>query len=434
MTLIGTIAFTIAFGVIVFIHELGHFLVAKLFGVRVLVFSLGFGKRIAGFDFRGTDVRLSALPLGGYVRMSGEMPEERTGDPREFLARPRWERILVYLAGPAMNVVLSLALIAGAFMMGITVQALQVNPSVIGVVTEGSPGELAGIEPGDRVVEVDGKSVELWKDVSFVLLTSVDKPVELTIERGDERLVKTVTPIADPRDGVGDAGLFPRLEVRVGTVFADTPAASAGFEIGDVLVRVDDAVVEFPRSITEHLEARADQEVVVEVRRDGESLLIPVVPRADENGLGRIGIGLSIYRPLPFGEAVVASYHYNVEIVVKTAQILGKLFTGQVAAKNTLSGPIEIARVTAQAADRGLNDWVFVVGFLSIAIGIMNLLPIPILDGGHITILLIEMAIGRDLSIMLKERIMQVGFILLMMLMVMVIYFDLSKLLASAAG
>lgn len=427
------LAFLVSLGVIVFVHEFGHFAVAKAFGVKVLTFSIGFGKRLLGFQRGGTDYRISALPLGGYVRMGGEMPEEATGDPDEFVSKPRWQRILVYLAGPAANVVLAVVLIAGVFMSGHFAQGLQNLPPEVGFVAEGSAGEAAGLEPGDRILSVGGEPVETWDDFSFLVATSPEKPMELRVERGDEIFETTLVPTKEERNEIGESGLGPELQLRLVAVLEGTPAEEAGLESGDRILTLDGEPVSRVETFVEKVEPRAGEAIEIRVLRDGAERAFTVVPE-DVEGKGRVGVSIGYYQPLPLGEALHASVLYNLDVVKKTGEVLAKLFQREVSAKSTLSGPIEIARYSGEAARGGLKSLVFMIGFLSIAIGIMNLLPIPILDGGHITLLLVESAMRRDFSLRVKERFTQVGFFLLMTLMAMVIFFDLSKNLPSLFG
>ncbi len=423
-------AFLFALGAIVFVHELGHHLVAKFFGVRVLVFSLGFGKRLWGFERQGTDYRVSLVPLGGYVRMGGELPEERTGDASDFLSKPRWQRILVYLAGPAMNVVLSVALIAGVFMAGIEMQAMQDIPAVIGVVEKGSSGEAAGLLPGDRIVRVDGEAVDKWKEVAFVFATSPERPVALELMRNGAAVRAIVIPSTVPRYELGDAGVYPKLLLRLSRILPDSPAKRAGFKSGDEVRRVDGRTVSDVDEFVAYVQAHAATEIQLEVLRGKQLLTVAVVP--DEiDGKGRIGVELGSYRRLSLAEAVVESVKYNIEIVDKSIQLLGMLMTNEIAPKSALSGPIEIAAWSGRAAQRGFKDLLYTIGFLSISIGFMNLLPIPVLDGGHVSILVVESLMRRDLSLGIKERITQLGFMMLMTLMAVVIFFDLSKNLPS---
>ena len=434
MDLLTTIpAFLFALGAIVFVHELGHHMVAKLFGVRVMVFSVGFGKRLWGFERKGTDYRISVVPLGGYVRMGGEQPDERTGDPADFLSKPRWQRVLVYLAGPAMNVVFSVLLIAALLMVGFELQAMQEIASVVGEVEEDSPGAEAGIEPGDRIVEIGGRSVDRWKDVLFAVATSPERPLEVVLMRDGVAVTTVLTPTTIPRYEIGDAGIYPRRELRFSKVLPDTPAEAAGFRPGDEVRRVDGRPLTDVEEFIAYVETRAGTEIEIQVMRRGKLVDLAVVP-AEVEGKGRIGVQLGSYRALAMGEAIVESIKFNYEIIDKSIQILGKLFSNEIAAKSALSGPIEIAAWSGEAARRGFKDLIYLMGFLSISIGFMNLLPIPVLDGGHISILLIESLLRRDLSLGLKERITQVGFMMLMTLMAVVIFFDLSKNLPSWFG
>ena len=426
-------AFLFALGTIVFVHEFGHHIVAKMFGVRVLVFSLGFGKRLWGFEHRGTDYRVSVVPLGGYVRMGGELPDERTGDPSDFMSKPRWQRILIYFAGPAMNAVLSVALIALVFVAGIELQAMQEIPSVVGSVEEGSAGEAAGIQVDDRIVRIAGKPVDKWKEVAFTLATSPERPVDVELVRGTETLRLEVTPTKVPRYEFGDAGIYPKLQLQFSEIIRDSPAHRAGFKSGDKVRRVDERLMSDVEEFIQYVQAHAGVEIRIEVQRKSELVTLPVVPALVE-GKGQIDVQIGVYRRLGVGEAIVESVKFNYDVIDKTILILGKLFSNEIAPKSALSGPIEIAVWSGRAAQRGFKDLLYTMGFLSISIGFMNLLPIPILDGGHISILLIESLMRRDLSLRVKERVTQFGFMMLMTLMAVVIFFDLSKNLPALFG
>ena len=419
-------AFIFALGIIIFVHEAGHLLVAKAFGVRVLTFSLGFGKRLWGFQRGDTEYKVSLIPLGGYVRLSGEDPAESSGDPREFTSKPRWQRILVYLAGPAMNILFAIVVLAILFMVGVQVLALQDVPPVVGTVLEESAGAQADLRPGDRIVLVGGEPVERWEQVQFAIATSPEKPVELEIERADQRLEVVVVPTTVPKYEFGDAGIYPEVLPKVTQVMAGGPAERAGFQTGDELRAVDGRAIADGNDFVTMIEARADQATEVQVQRDGELMVLAVVPE-DQGGVGRIGIGLGVlqrYGPL---EALAASVRYNFGIVEQTFSVIGKILTGQLKAKSALSGPIEIAAVSGAAARTGLRNLFYMMCIISMSIAILNLLPIPVLDGGQIAILLIESVFRRDISLAVKERIAQVGLAFIVLLMLMVLYFDLVK-------
>ncbi len=430
--LTNTLALIFALGVIIFIHELGHLLVAKLFDTRVKTFSLGFGKRLWGFERGETDYRVSLIPLGGYVALGGEMPEDATGDPREFMSKPRWQRILVYLAGPAMNAVLSVAIITGLFMVGISVADFSEVDAVVGRVAEGSSAEAAGLEAADRIVAVDGQAVEDWDDLKNELMTSAEEPVELTVERDDRTFQATVTPGTIPRYEIGDtAGIAPRILPQVHQVLPDAPAAEAGFEAGDLIVSVDGRAVAGTQEFIDYVQQRPGEEVRVDVLRDEASYTLPVTP-ADVDGRGQVGLqlghaSLTKQYGLSLSKAFVASVRHNVYLVEQIGVLVGKLVTGELAAKSALGGPIEIAAQSGAAARLGFGYLLYFTAFISLNIGLLNLLPIPVLDGGQIVILVIESTIRRDLSLRLKELITQVGFVLIMLLMLAVIWFDLAK-------
>jgi len=425
--LTNVVAFVIALGVIIFVHEAGHLLVAKAFDVRVLAFSLGFGKRLFGFRRGETDYRVSVVPLGGYVRLGGENPDEVSDDPREFLNKPRWQRILVYVAGPAMNVVLAIAIMTALFSLGtsVTMSLDRIEP-VVGTVLDGSPGQAAGLEEGDRLVRLDGEPIDTYQDFVMGVSLAPEKKLALTVDRHGKEIDTTLTPAkADPM-GYGDAGVLPRILPRVIQVSSDSPAATAGFEAGDELLAVDGRPLAGQEDFVQYLEGHPSQPVAVSVRRGGSRLTLTVTPN-DVDGVGKIGVGIGYWARYPLGQALVESLRFNWNVTTQTLAVLGKILTRKVSPKNAVSGPIDIASLSGQALRTGPKELVYLMAIISISIAIFNLLPIPLLDGGQIFILLVEVVRGRDLSLTLKERIQQVGFLLIIMLMAAVILMDISK-------
>lgn len=426
--LIQILSFVFALGVIIVVHEAGHLLVAKAFDVRVLTFSVGFGRKLWSTQRGETEYRVSAIPLGGYVRLGGENIEEATGnDPREFLSKPRWQRILVYLAGPAMNVILAIAIFAGLFMVGIESSNPTAVPSVIGVIEPGSSGAAAGFQKGDVILAVAGKPVENWMQVIIELTTRGGKPVPIKFKRDKQVMEATVTPTPNPRDGNGDtAGLYPIFRPQVTKVFDNTPAAAAGFRSGDEIRMLAGRPVVDGTAFIGMIEKRAGVPTDIQVMRDGKLQTLTVTPVTDGK-VGKIGVGIGLFQRYSPGRAVIEAVKYNVQIVRDTFYILAKIFKREVSPKGALAGPLGIAEQTAQAARMGPKYLISIMGLLSISIAVMNLLPIPILDGGQISILLIEEVIRRDLPLRMKEVISQVGFVMILLLMFVVIYFDLSK-------
>ncbi len=424
--LTNTAAFIFALGVIIFVHEAGHLLMGKAFDMRVLSFSLGFGKRLFGFRRGETDYKVSLVPLGGYVAFAGEQPGEEGDDPRDFQNQPRWQRILVFLAGPAMNIVLAILLIAFVFMVGVQVSALPDVPAVVGTIVPGSAAEQAGLQVGDEVLEIAGDEVENWDDVQFALVTSPDRDVPVTVRRAGSAVDLVVRPHKVPKYEFGDAGVLPKMLPTISSVGNDSPAAAAGFQPGDEVRGVDGRGIGSGNDLVEYISARAGQSIDVEVARGDELLTLAVVPK-DEGGNGRIGVGLSYFQRFPPGEALAQSVRFNWQITQQTFRVLGKIVTGQLAAKSALSGPLEIAAMSGAAVRASFVSLLQLMGLISISIAILNLLPIPVLDGGQIVILLIESLRRKDLSLRVKERIQQVGFVLILMLMGLVLYFDVVK-------
>jgi regulator of sigma E protease len=425
--LIVVASFALVLGVIIFVHEGGHYLVAKAFDTRVLTFSLGFGPRIFGFQRGETEYRVSWVPLGGYVRLGGESPEEATGDPRDFQSKPRWQRILVYLAGPAMNVLLAILLIAVVLVLGQGLPFMHQIPPVVGAVEPGSPAQAAGLQPGDEIVAAKGRPVEDWEAVAMAILESPGKPVPLVIERGGSRLELVVVPITVPRYELGDAGMFPKVLSRISTVTAGSPADRAGLRVGDELRAVDGRPLASDQDFVRYIESHAGQTVVISVLRAGALVEVPVMPLDDGSGTGKIGVGRTIAQKLPIGPALVESARYNWNITKQTIALIGKLLRREMKVRSAVHGPLEIASLSGQAAKEGLPSLMHLMGLVSISIAILNLLPIPVLDGGQILVLLVESLLRRDLSLRLKEAINLVGLAFIVLLMVTVIFFDVRR-------
>lgn len=428
--LTNTLAFLVALGVIIFVHEMGHLLVAKAFRMKVPVFSIGFGRALWKTERGETEYRVAWIPLGGYVRLGGDDPDDVSDDPRDFLNRPRWQRVLVYLAGPAANGVLAVVLMAGVFMVGTEVPYLPDLPPVVGEVAAGSPAAAAGIVPGDRIVAVDGEPVERWDEVGFTVMSSPGRSLSLTFERAGRRHTTELTPDTVPRYEVGDAGLIPRIQPRISQLVPGQPGERAGLQVGDELHAMDGRPVYDLNEFVQYIQRHAGVGIELAVEREGRPLTITVVP-AEADGGGRIGVGIGYFQRYGPVAAVVESVRHNGQIIRHTLAALGRVVTGRMEARAALSGPIGIAAISGEAARAGVGSLVYVMALLSISIGLLNLFPIPILDGGQIALLLVESVIRRDLSLKVKERVQQLGFVLIVALMVMVIYFDLVKALPS---
>lgn len=423
----------IVLGFMIFIHELGHFLAAKYFGVRVLVFSLGFGKRLLGFTRGDTDYRLSALPFGGYVKMAGDEPSEmHAGDAGEFLGRPRWQRFVVVIMGPAMNIALALGLLTGLYHFHHQKPAYQEQPTRIGDVEPDSPAAKAGIVAGDLITRYDGLSNPKWEDVEMKTLTTVNEALPVEVEREGQKLMLSVTPQAKGPNRIGDAGWYPYVPGTIDSVEPELPAGQAGLKAGDQIVALDGQKVLFWPRLAYLIQNGNGKEIAFTILRDGQERSLRLKPAlTDLRGekVWRIGVGFRssmVVRQLPWGQAIQSALRDNLRNSLATFDVLGKILTRRMSTRS-LSGPIGIAQLSGDAYRAGIPELLMFVCFISLQLGIFNLLPIPVLDGGVIFLLFIESLIRRDLSREVKERFAQVGIVFLLLLAVFVMYNDILK-------
>ncbi len=425
----------VVLGIIIVIHEFGHFAVAKLFGIKVETFSVGFGPRLFGFRRGETDYRISALPLGGYVKMSGENPGDViTGDPREFLSKPKWQRFLVASAGPIMNIVLAFVLLTGLLMYGTEVPEFYNNQAVVGIVNPGSPADKAGIKVEDKIVAIDGKQKPNWQNIGLILGTNPNRAISLSVERQGQKIDTTITPLLDERSGMGEPGMGPLIRTVVKDVRVGGPAAGAGVKPNDEIVAVNGVDLRSSgKQLTDAIQSVPSKTFPITVMRDGKPVDLEVSP-VFEDGKKMIGVAIqpaTVMVKLGFSDAVGQSVQMNSENAALILQVIGRLFRRQASLKQ-LNGPIGIVQASGEAASIGLAALVTLTAAISLNLGLVNLLPIPILDGGVMLLLLIEFVMGRDLSLRIKERIVQVSMAFLLLMMVVVIYNDVLKLLPAS--
>ena len=424
------LAFIFVIGVLVFVHELGHYLAARRVGVRVLTFSLGFGPKLLKTQRGDTEFCVSAIPLGGYVRMAGENPDDRrSGRDDEFLSKTKWERFQILIAGPAMNVVLAIVVMTGVLYQGAEVPAYETAPPVVGTVAEGSAAEGVGIRAGDRVISVAGRVVETWEELFRAVLPRASREIEVVVrDAGGERVLR-VTPDSQTQFEMGDLGIGPILQPQIRSVTPGEPAAAAGIEAGDVIEAVEGDAVSSDELVS-RINAHADEPLSLLVRR-GESRREVVVTPALRGDVGLIGVSISPFEVRTiepgFFEAFQLSLVRNYEWSGLIFETLVGLFTAETSPRQ-LVGPLGIAQLSGGAAEIGLIALLSLMSMISLNLGILNLLPIPVLDGGHIAIMAIEGVSRRDFSMRVKERMLLVGFVALMMLMVTVIYNDLTRI------
>ena len=539
--------------ILVFVHELGHFLFAKLFGVRVLVFSIGFGRRLFGVTRGGTDYRVCLLPVGGFVQMEGADPFMDGGElgdwdsPGNFLRKPVWQRLLIVSAGPLFNLLLPVLVFTALYMGG------EPQPiSQIGVVAASGPAREAGLLPGDRIVEVEGQPVAFWSELYDGLgEAAADGVVDLVIERDggrravglpvpegveagedgslsplyfgmDDSLPEAVIGVADPRSPAGVAGLRtfdrilsvggrevgsypevlraledagPRAELRygrvvdgepveglvtiaadpawtppelpfedllanpwglapayifVGELLEDSPAQAANILRGDRIAGIDGQPVVAWREVIERIGETWDGEdrarpVSLTLVRGGRVLDVQLTPEVirDTDIFGRyrrrarvgIGSGGGVVDPpmaeryYRFGEALPQAAGETLGLSRFVVEQVGKLLTGEAAPSKTLGGPLQIFRDAKAAAEEGLYRWARMMGILSISLGIINFLPVPVLDGGQFLFYLIEGIRGRPVSLAVRERAQQIGVLFLVALMLTVFAFDINRAL-----
>lgn len=434
---IAVVAVAFVLGVMILVHEFGHYAVAKLCRVRVEVFSLGFGKRLVGFRHGDTDYRISALPLGGYVKMSGENPmEARTGDAGEFASHPRWQRLLIAVAGPAMNILLAIGIVTGVFMVHYSHEWFLDQPTHVGWVEDGSPAAKAGIKPGDLIVQIDGEKNPLWEDTRAKIAISPGQPVPIVLKRDGETLKTTVIPNTYGPDRIGQAGLDPAERVSVDSIDQDMPAYKAGIRQGDEIVAVNGIPLHSVEEFTHYLQGNKAKPIEVTDVRDGQILHFEVTPTLGQASDGspqyRIGFA-SIVRQhvdkLPFPAALSRSIEQNKKYSMLLIELVQRMVQRKVSVK-MMSGPIDIARVSGEAArEPGWTPLLLLMAGISLNLGIFNLFPIPILDGGVILLLLIEGVMRRDISLQIKERIYQAAFVFLVLFAAMVIFNDITKTL-----
>lgn len=424
------LAFAFVLGVLVFVHELGHFLMARWHGVRVLVFSLGFGPKILKVKRGDTEYAVSAIPLGGYVKMAGENPEEqRTGAPDEFLSKTKWQRFQILIMGPAMNVALAILLLWVVLMQGDQIPAYEDQPVVIGLVNADSPAARAGLRPGDLVVRVNGDETPTWNDFFFAVGTKANRDVELIFMRDGREERITVRPEPQTRFEVGDIGVLPDVYPSIESVFSGDPAEKAGLKGGDRILAIGGRRVVFSRHVQEQIAQHAGKPMDVRISRGGQEQIVTVVPEKRDTG-GWIGIRIlnetRMFKPGPL-QALGLSVERNVQSSGLILKTLWGLITGETSPRQ-LMGPVGIAQLSGESAEAG---WVVLFGIMamiSLNLGLLNLMPIPVLDGGHILIMGLETIARRDFSIRVKEKMFLAGFVLLMVLMVTVIYNDLTRI------
>lgn len=438
--MIGILAFVFILGAAVILHEFGHFIVAKLLGIRVETFSVGFGKRIFGRRWGTTDYRLSLIPLGGYVKLGGDESnaglEDGAGEEipakERFDLRPRYQKVLVGVAGPVMNILTALAI---PFVGALTVGVPAAPTPVVSQVAQGGASDTAGLKPGDRIISFDNEENPTWRWMNVMATVKRNSSLPLVVEREGQRVTLSVKPTTQKEGDheIGDLEFLPDLGIQpvtVDRVVEGSPAAESGLKPGDRIIALDDQPARNTSQVREHIVGHQGQ-IRIALERGGERLEVATPERRlDGKTLGFTFLPPPLER-VGVGEAFSEAVHRNVELIRLTGVALGQVFSGNLPVGEAVGGPIAIAQASYDAANNYGWDGVFqMLGFLSLNLGIFNLLPIPVLDGGMIFMVLLEgllALVGMKISMSVRERIQQVGFVFLLLLMGFVIINDVTK-------
>jgi len=440
--LITIAAGIVMLGILVFVHELGHFCVAKWCGVKVLKFSLGFGPKLVSRQWGETEYLICAIPLGGYVQMlgegGGEQGEAAELDPadagRSFVRQKVGRRMAIVAAGPAMNLALPFLILPLAYMLGINLPAYLDEPPCIGHVVAGAEGERLGFRSGDCLRSIGGTPVATWESIGPALINHAGAPLPVIVERNGEQVALTLPADHGALEGLQAIGLLPHQDAVIGSLAPNMPAADAGMQVGDLIVALGDQPVKSWYDLRTLIQQFGAGEVPVHLQRDGQTLTVLFTPRQMEAG-GDYLIGIAPHHATTFkrfgpGDAVHAGAARTMELIDLTLVFIQKMFAGAVSTSN-IGGPITVVQIAGQAAHTDISSILSVLAFLSIQLGILNLLPIPILDGGHLFFASFELIFRRPLSLRAREVAQQIGLALLVMLMVLAFYNDIVRLFGS---
>jgi len=421
--------FLIVIGVLVFVHELGHFIMAKRAGVRVEKFSLGMGPKIVGYKKGDTEYVLSWLPLGGYVKMAGENPdEEPTGDPGEFQSKTVWQRAVIAATGPITNIVLAFVIMPLVFMVG----TYTIGPAVVGFVEKGSPADKAGFRIGDAIEDINGRRITDWEKAAMLIAVNPDTDIRVTISRNGENSTLILRPELDRERNIGTSGLYPDYPVEIGKLRQDFPAEKAGLKVHDRIIAIDGMTVYYWNQFSTAVKDSKGKKLALTIEREGKRMQVDVTPVKSE---GRYVIGVEpiiplIFKRYGFFDSLRLGYDKTLEAIDLTLITLKKLVTFNLSIK-TLGGPVMIAQMSGQAAAAGLSAFLSLLAMISISLGILNLLPIPVLDGGLILFLIIEAIRKKPLEKKTMEVAQSIGAGLLITLIAVVSYNDVMRMFFS---
>jgi regulator of sigma E protease len=437
------IGIVLVLGVIILVHEWGHFIIARLFGVRVDVFSIGFGPRLFGFKWGQTDWRLSAVPLGGYVRMAGQDlteidsgDQKPTGAPDELMSKPRWQRALITFAGPAVNLIFPVILLGAYYLIaGIPYAAFLNKPIVVAAPPMQQSVATNALRNGDHVLSVNNVKNPTWEQVQS-LTAHLAPGSTLNVEVENNGVTRTVDLPLKNDPSARPFGYFP-IPARISEVAPGTPANRAGLRAGDTVLAIDGQKISYWDEFVDLVRGSGGKTLQLEISRNGQTLTLPVTPKQgiSDSSDSKFQIGVApepslAYKHAGLSLAVSEASSRTYEIVEDTIGVFGKLFSGRVSVKQ-LQSVVGISRAAGEAVSEGPFTVISLMALISVNLGILNLLPIPILDGGNILLLALEGIRRRDFSLAFKERFIQVGLVFLLVLFAYVMYNDVLRLFPS---
>ncbi len=424
--------FLVFIGILIFVHELGHFLMAKLVGVKVEVFSIGFGPPIFQKKIGETVYQIALIPLGGYVKLYGEEDtEEARKDPRSFYAKPPWQRILIALGGPLFNILFA---IFAFWIYYATPQTVQTAPAIVAKVSQNSTFAKYGVKEGYRIVAVNGERVKNW----YEFLKALDEAhakglqeVKVTFEAPNGKRVEVTLKLSEIKRGLGIEPFIPPV---VGKIMKNSPAEQVGIKPGDRIVAIDGKPVKVWSDVVNYmLHYKGDKPIKLTVERNGKKITFTVIPKKMGN---RYVIGIEAKLPekvvikhSPL-EALKLAVEKTWELSVLTVKAIWWLITGKLSV-HTLGGPLAIAGIAHQAAQMGIITFIYAMGVLSVQLALFNLIPLPLLDGGLILLFLIEWIRGKPLPEKFKEWWVKIGVVLIGGLMLFIVAQDLVRFLTS---
>jgi len=423
------IYFLIVIGILVFVHEFGHFIMAKRAGVRVEKFSLGMGPKLFGYKKGDTEYVISALPLGGYVKMAGENPdEEPTGSPDEFQSKTVWQRAQIAFTGPLTNIVLAFIVMPFVFMVG----TYTLGPAKVGYVEKGSPAESQGFMVGDIIEKVNRRNITDWEKAEMLIAVNPDTDLAVEIDRNGEKKTLALRPRLDPEQKIGTSGLYPDFPAEVGRLRPGYPAEKSDLKVNDKIIAVDGKPVYYWNQFSSAVKKSNGKKLTLTVERGEKQMPISVTP-VEDNGKYVIGIEpviRMIFKKYGFVESLALGFDKTIEFIDLTFITLKKLLTFNISIK-TLGGPVLIAQMSGKAASAGLSSFLTFLAMISISLGILNLMPIPVLDGGLILFLIIEAIRKKPLTRKTMEIAQSIGAAALITLIAVVSYNDVVRMFFS---